>query len=390
LTIAATGGGGGGAVDSVNGQTGVVVLDSDDISEGATNLYFTTERAQDSVGASLSSSGEGVDLVYNDGANTITANLDLPNLGLISATDGVDLMLLYDNSATTHRVITVDDFIAGKGITDELVKVSATDTTAGYLKGKLKAGNGITHTQLNVSSDEDLEIATDPTIVFDKITDTTDDITEGATNLFFTTERAQDVVGSMVTDTTTVSWTYNDAGNDLSADVTAATDTDAGVIELATIAETNTGTATNRAVTPDALAGSYAGQKPWSGQILSDQTAWSTGDGKFYLRIPPSLNGMNLIACGYAVVTKSTSGLPTIQLARGRQASAGVAHTFADMLSTKLTIDANQYDSQYATTAAVIDTANDDVLTGDIIRFDFDVAGTGTKGCIPSLTFGLP
>jgi len=36
---------GGGAVDSVNGQTGVVVLDSDDISEGATNLYFTDTRA---------------------------------------------------------------------------------------------------------------------------------------------------------------------------------------------------------------------------------------------------------------------------------------------------------------------------------------------------------
>jgi len=36
---------GGGAVDSVNGQTGVVVLDSDDINEGATNLYFTDARA---------------------------------------------------------------------------------------------------------------------------------------------------------------------------------------------------------------------------------------------------------------------------------------------------------------------------------------------------------
>jgi len=35
----------GGAVDSVNGQTGVVVLDSDDISEGTTNLYFTDTRA---------------------------------------------------------------------------------------------------------------------------------------------------------------------------------------------------------------------------------------------------------------------------------------------------------------------------------------------------------
>lgn len=34
----------GGAVDSVNGQTGVVVLDTDDISEGSTNLYWTSSR----------------------------------------------------------------------------------------------------------------------------------------------------------------------------------------------------------------------------------------------------------------------------------------------------------------------------------------------------------
>lgn len=44
LTINAAGGGGG-AVDSVNGQTGVVVLDTDDIGEGITNLYFTVGRA---------------------------------------------------------------------------------------------------------------------------------------------------------------------------------------------------------------------------------------------------------------------------------------------------------------------------------------------------------
>lgn len=34
------------SVSSVNGQTGTVVLDTDDISEGATNLYFTNGRAQ--------------------------------------------------------------------------------------------------------------------------------------------------------------------------------------------------------------------------------------------------------------------------------------------------------------------------------------------------------
>jgi len=37
------------AVQSVNGKTGVVVLDTDDIDEGATNLYFTTQRAQDAA-----------------------------------------------------------------------------------------------------------------------------------------------------------------------------------------------------------------------------------------------------------------------------------------------------------------------------------------------------
>ena len=34
----------GGAVASVNGQTGTVVLDTDDISEGSTNLYYTAQR----------------------------------------------------------------------------------------------------------------------------------------------------------------------------------------------------------------------------------------------------------------------------------------------------------------------------------------------------------
>lgn len=44
-TLTITAAGGSGAVDSVNGQTGVVVLDTDDINEGATNLYFTNARA---------------------------------------------------------------------------------------------------------------------------------------------------------------------------------------------------------------------------------------------------------------------------------------------------------------------------------------------------------
>lgn len=36
-------------VNSVNGQTGVVVLDTDDVSEGTTNKYFTAQRAVDAT-----------------------------------------------------------------------------------------------------------------------------------------------------------------------------------------------------------------------------------------------------------------------------------------------------------------------------------------------------
>lgn len=61
-----------------------------------------------------------------------------------------------------------------------------------------------------------------------------------------------------------------------------------------------------------------------------------------------------------------------------------------DMLSTALTIDANEKDSKDATTAAVIDTDHDDVATGDELRFDVDVAGTGTKGLEVRLAFRLP
>ena len=76
------------AVTSVNGETGVVVLDSDDITEGASNLYFTDARvsANSSVAANTAKVGittqQASDITTNnakvgittDQANAITAN----------------------------------------------------------------------------------------------------------------------------------------------------------------------------------------------------------------------------------------------------------------------------------------------------------------------------
>ena len=58
------------------------------------------------------------------------------------------------------------------------------------------------------------------------------------------------------------------------------------------------------------------------------------------------------------------------------------------MLSTEITIDVSEFTSYTAATPPVIDTGHDGVATGDILRIDVDVAGTGAKGLIVVLTFG--
>jgi hypothetical protein len=118
--------------------------------------------------------------------------------------------------------------------------------------------------------------------------------------------------------------------------------------------------------------------------LVSGLDTLTVGDkkGDFEFTIPPELNGYNLIDADAAVFTVSSSGLPTFQIAN---ITDGV-----DMLSTKITIDANEYNSYSAATQPVIDTTKDDVATGDRLRFDCDVAGTGTKGFSILLTFGKP
>ncbi len=104
-----------------------ITLDTDDIGEGSSNLYMTTERVQDIVGAMVSGNTEsGITVTYEDGDGTL-------------------------------------DF----------------STTLGGLSG------------------------------------TTDNITEGSTNLFLTNERVDDRVNALLQAGTNMSLTYDDAANTL-------------------------------------------------------------------------------------------------------------------------------------------------------------------------------
>lgn len=67
-------------VSSVNGATGVVVLDTDNISEGSTNQYYTSERANSDFDTRLATKDtdnltEGSNLYYTD--ERVSANADV-------------------------------------------------------------------------------------------------------------------------------------------------------------------------------------------------------------------------------------------------------------------------------------------------------------------------
>ena len=136
------------------------------------------------------------------------------------------------------------------------------------------------------------------------------------------------------------------------------------------------------AVSPDALRGSDTGKRIVSIKILDDDTVLTTGDGKFHFFITTELASWDLVDMSAGVSTVSSSGLPTFDLRNVTQS--------ADVLTTKLSIDASEKHSKDATTAVVIDGNEDDMAEGDELRIDCDIAGTGTKGLQVDLIFQLP
>jgi len=184
---------------------------------------------------------------------------------------------------------------------------------------------------------------------------------------------------------------YWSAGTGLSFDasfnlnVATANATTQGIVELATAAETTTGTDTGRAVTPDGLAGSVYGQEVVTICLFDDSEDAATGDGAGdqLFRVPAKLNGWNLTGVAAYVQTAGTTGTTDVQIHNVTAA--------ADVLSTKLTIDSGETDTSTAATAAVINAAEDDVSTGDKYRFDVDaVSTTAPKGLWVELTVQAP
>ena len=113
-----------GGVTSVNSATGEVTLDSDDISEGSSNLYFTNARARGAISVS------GNALSYNSSTGVLTAN--------------------YEESPSFTGNVTVSGTVDGRDIAADGTKLDGIESgaTADQTQAEINA-LGITATGLS-------------------------------------------------------------------------------------------------------------------------------------------------------------------------------------------------------------------------------------------------
>jgi hypothetical protein len=176
------------AVWTVNGQEHDVVLDTDDISEGSSNLYFTDTRARNAV--SLTTDDSNI-LSYNGGTGTLTWTTP--------STDAIDegSTNLYYTNARVRAAVSASGDISYNDATGNFSY--STPTTDGVNEGSdnlyftnSRAANAISLTTDN-SAVLDYDASTG-TFTFSLGSQTTDDVAEGETNLYFTDARARSAV----------------------------------------------------------------------------------------------------------------------------------------------------------------------------------------------------
>jgi len=186
------------AADAISVNMGA--FDSDDLGEGSTNLYHTSERVQDVVGGQLATNGShtGLTATYDD------------------AGDGaVDLAVSSEYIADTVGAMVSSN--TESGIT---VAYQDADNTLDFTIGTLNQDTtGLAGTATALASARTISgVSFDGTA---NITLNTGGITESG-NLYYTNERVDDRVGALIVGGTNITATYDDAAGTLTIDGNAA------------------------------------------------------------------------------------------------------------------------------------------------------------------------
>ena len=208
---------------------------TDEITEGSSNLYFTNERVDDRVGALLTA-GTGISLSYDDAAGSLTITGQQGDITSVVAGDGL-------TGGATSGAATIN-VVGGDGITANANDIALSSTVAGnglsYSSGVLAVGvddssieldsdavqvkaGGITNAMLagsiaagKLAGSIGNSLLSNSAITIDGTSVSLGgSITTNNTQL--TTEQVQDIVGGMVTGNTEtgVAVTYEDGDGTL-------------------------------------------------------------------------------------------------------------------------------------------------------------------------------
>lgn len=178
------------AVDSVNGQTGAVVLDTDNINEGSSNLYFTDARAHSAI--SLTTDDSNI-LSYSSGTGTFTFTTP--------STDAIDegTNNLYYTNARVRAAVSGSGDISYDSATGNFSY--STPSTDGVNEGSsnLYFTNARARTAVSLTSSNTSVLSYDSStgeFTFNLAAQSTDDVAEGENNIYFTTARARESIST--------------------------------------------------------------------------------------------------------------------------------------------------------------------------------------------------
>jgi hypothetical protein len=260
--------------DTLGSFAGSTILDNRDIKEALQDLESAHEEVDQNVNDLVTLSGvaensQSLGLFSGDTILSTTVKGALQDLetaheahlndsedahdaSAISVSPSVNAQTTVQGSLENHES-RIDALEVGGGDTKQ-VKISANDTTEGYLEAKVVgAANKIVISTLNDGGNEDLQIDIG-SHVFDKSVDDTDDITEGSSKLFFTDARARTAaVADSITDgVTNIAPSQNAVHDALALKVNKAGDTMSGFLTLHADPSSDLHAATKRYV--DAVA----------------------------------------------------------------------------------------------------------------------------------------
>ena len=193
-----------GAVSTVNTQTGDVVLGTDDILEGTTNLYYTDARAQSAIDLSTYATQTYVGTQITNLIDAAPNALDTLNEIAAALNDDENFSTTITSSistklATADFSTTADTWIGTK-TTSHLAEGSNLYFTDARARASISATGSLSYNDAT------------GVMSFTMPAQTTTAITEG-TNLYFTDERAQDAVASSLVAGTNTAIVYDDIAN---------------------------------------------------------------------------------------------------------------------------------------------------------------------------------